>query len=102
MDLQRLRRVPKAVTKQYIADQKVFVRRQSSMTENYKVEHQFRAAWDLINCMANRKIKKKSNILETRLKIDFGSGMRTSAIYLETQTQPTQISNPRPLTQKST
>ena len=32
------------------------------MIETFKVEHQFRAAWDLINCMGNRKIKKKSNI----------------------------------------
>jgi hypothetical protein len=32
------------------------------MIETFKVEHQFSAAWDLINCIGNRKTRKKCNI----------------------------------------
>ena len=62
MDLQRLKRAAKALSKQYVLNQKEFIRDQSYRIENFRVENQFMAAWDLINCIGNRKNKKKCNI----------------------------------------
>jgi hypothetical protein len=55
MDLQRLKRAAKALSKQYVHNQKDFIRDQCYRIENFRVENQFRAAWDLINCIGNRK-----------------------------------------------